>query len=373
MSGNALKRKRPKKYYVDHKAQKEIKRGKKEEEFGPNLSGFLITCNGDDKGALREGYRILKQVADARFGEEVLPKDEGDDGTDEDEDDIEKSIKKEVKDIKAAHQAVRRFQMLSTKAKSVIFIRSLLEDPLTLVDDVFTAIEEGNITNIRSCQRLLPVLTTCYAKTEEIIKCGTKLIPTYFQVEPDMKPLKFCLVWKVSCNKQLCRDDVILPLCKIIEETGIEHVTDYKEPELVLNIETIGNTTVFSILRNYVRFRKFNLQSVLALNSSSAKLVDELKTVVPSNSNLVATDDLKTEANGKANELDDSVGDEMNGSNNSVVVAKEIELPNSTVVKAEKTSALSDLNVDENNSKTAVDLIVDAKTEDNSSVESKNI
>lgn len=365
MSDNPLKRKRPKKYYVNHKKGKF-------EEFGPNQSGFLITCNGDDRGALHEGYRFLNQVADARYGAEELAKEEGVDGTDEeeDEDDIEKSIKKEVKDIKAASKAVRRFQNLSTKAKSVIFIRSHLEDQLALVDDVFTGVEEGRIANIRNCQRLLPVLTTCYAKTEEIIKCGTKLIPTYFQTEPDMKPLKFCLVWKVSCNKQLSRDDVILPLCKIIEETGIEHVTDYKEPELVLNIETIGNTTVFSILRNYVRFRKFNLQSVLALNSSSTKLVDEksvneLQAVVPSNSNLTATDDSKTVTNVKANELGNSVtiavGDEVKGSNGSVETAKEIELHNSTPVVG-KPDELSDLNVTEDNSKTAVDSVVEVVT-----------
>lgn len=113
--------------------------------------------------------------------------------------DIESALKKELSDIKSASsgQVERRFQSVQTKSSNVVFIKTNVDDPCALVNDVFSGFESGfesgSASNVRHCLKFVPVLETCHASIDEIVKrCSNTLIPTFFQGENE-KPKKVTL------------------------------------------------------------------------------------------------------------------------------------------------------------------------------------
>lgn len=275
MGGN--KGKKRKSYYVDH--TKNGKRPRRDNDFCAGLKGFLFTYNGaKPQPLIIEAYRILNHYAAKLYGEEKIQLVEHSDGngvskekdydyqSGSDEEDIEASLKKEVEDIKTNSRSTnRRFQAVKTKAGGCVFIKTLLEDPNELVNSIFESVEAKEYTNINMMQRMLPVTATCYASVEKILECAEKLIETSFHGVAQTS-LKFCCVWKVRCNKTLSRDDVVLPICKMVNQTGVDHVTDYSEPQIVIGIEVIANACAICILNNWTRFKKYNLQNVAGFN-----------------------------------------------------------------------------------------------------------
>jgi len=268
--GSGGKKKRPKKYYVDYG-----KKNPKKNALSVGDKGFLITCNGDERGAVIEAYRILNQFADIRYGPEKIVNEEAAD----EEVDIESALKKELSDIKSASsgQVERRFQSVQTKSSNVVFIKTNVDDPCALVNDVFSGFESGSASNVRHCLKFVPVLETCHASNDEIVKrCSNTLIPTFFQGENE-KPKKFCLTWKVRCNTTVNREAVYTELVRKIEETGAGHVTDYIDPDVALFIEIIGNVCGMGVLQHFKRFRKYNLQIVSESSGKQKSITEEDK------------------------------------------------------------------------------------------------
>jgi len=79
--------------------------------------------------------------------------------------------------------------------------------------------------------------------------------------------LHFCIVWKTRCNNSLKRDDILPPLCDYIF-SKVEHITDYNNPELVVNIEVTGNMCCIGLLKNFFKFKKYNID-LLVQNTTS--------------------------------------------------------------------------------------------------------
>lgn len=62
-------KKRPKSYYIKC-ANKKPKRDSWKLEVG--MKGFLVTCNNNEKGAVRDAYNILNEYADKLYGPEKV-------------------------------------------------------------------------------------------------------------------------------------------------------------------------------------------------------------------------------------------------------------------------------------------------------------
>lgn len=66
MSGKG--KKRPKSYYLKC-AHKKVKKG---HSLDVNMKGFLVTCNGNEKQAVREMYNLLNEYGDKLYGQEKV-------------------------------------------------------------------------------------------------------------------------------------------------------------------------------------------------------------------------------------------------------------------------------------------------------------
>ncbi|XP_057295850.1 THUMP domain-containing protein 1-like [Hydractinia symbiolongicarpus] len=269
------------------------------EELRPGLAGVLITCDGRERNAVAEAYRLLNEYADAKYGPEKHAEEDSDDSN---ELDIEEALKKEVADIKESNKmgTERRFQTVENKAKNVIFIRTASTiNPFELVHNIFNDILCSEVRKSKFCLRFLPVLKTCYAKVDEIVKASKPIIEEYFHSISD--PFTYCIMWKTRCNNQIKRDDVILRLVDVICEKECGHETEYKHPDVILNIDIIGNICCLGILRNYQKFRKYNLdmllkETVVADESVKTENKDDVKKEIQDDGEKEVKIDAKTGA-----------------------------------------------------------------------------
>lgn len=262
-------KKRKKSYYQGKHGGKRSRHGS---ELAPKMKGFLVTTSGKEKSATQEAYRLLNEYADKKYGpEDVLKGDESDSG--DGDEDIEAALKKQVTGIKETNKkgADRRFQSVQNKARNVIFIKTNIADPTELVTDIFLDLKSSGVQKTQHCQRMIPVIDTCYAKIDHILTAAKPLVKTNFHEAE--KPFSFSLKWKARCNGSLKRDEVYSALVKMIWEVEKGHRTDYDNPELVFNVDIVGNVCCFGFLRNYNNFAKYNVDMVC--KKETEKINDE--------------------------------------------------------------------------------------------------
>ena len=247
------------------------KKGRYNNDLRPKLKGFIITCSGQDRSATVEGYRILNEYADKRYGPEVL--DDNTNKSDGDDDDIEASLKEEITSIKATKDKDRRFQSVQCKPKNVIFIKAEIENPSDLALDILEdlANDQNSTGKIRHCCKLLPVADTCYAKLEQIVEASKPHLKTLFC--SDASPFTYCISWKARCNNSVKRDDVYSELLKYIKEIEGEHQASYTNPDITINFDIVGNICCLGFLWNYYKYGKYNLDTVC--NKSNTKEGEE--------------------------------------------------------------------------------------------------
>lgn len=271
------KKRKKKSYYIVSKRPRHM------ENLRPGKHGFVVTCMDirHRKNTITEVYSILNEYADRLYGPEdiISTKDDEEEG----EENLEDALQKEVSDIKTANSkgAVRRFQNLPTKGKNVIFISTTLEDPTFLLNEIYNDLITTQIKKTKYCLRFLPVIATCYAKTDEIIKTVKQIIEPIFVEQEEHEVKKFCVVWKTRCNNAVKRDDVLPPILDFIF-SKVEHKTDYNNPEIAVNIDVIGNTCCIGLLHNFVKFRKYNIDMVVEISgekNEKSKPDEEFKTV----------------------------------------------------------------------------------------------
>ena len=116
-----------------------------------DMKGFLLTCNNREREAVREGYNLLNEYADKIFGPEI----KNTDLNDEDEEDIDAALDKEKATLQAVNDKARterRFQQVESGANNCIFIKTVLESPGRLVEEI---VNDLNETKVQKCRFIL--------------------------------------------------------------------------------------------------------------------------------------------------------------------------------------------------------------------------
>lgn len=259
-------KKRPKSYYLKC-AHKKVKHGN---TLDIDMRGFLVTCNGNEKQAVREMYNLLNEYADKLYGPEEQPsanKAGESDGSDSEEEDIEEAMKKEVDAMKEKKPTGRRFQNTNTKSRNTIFIKTTLEDPSTLAHTILTDIYNNGIQKSRFAIRMLPISNSCKCRLEDIENLGKKLFKKYFET-PFGTGLSYTTVFTKRNNTEISRETVIPKLGQIIKELNPLHRVNHVTPDYVILVEIIGNICCISVVQDFFKFKKYNLIEVSKLKNA---------------------------------------------------------------------------------------------------------
>lgn len=261
--------KRKRNYYQNNSQKR-----RKQFILEPGITGFLCTCNFHEKDCVRDAYKLLNEFADEMYGPdttkdthndnaELTKKDDSVDEAKEDnvEDDISNALNKEINELKAEYakpMAARRFQVVDTGLKNVIFIRSTLPDPLELVTKIVTELDRTKQQRTRYLLRLLPIEVVCKAYMNDIKQKANVMLEKYFAQDPKT----FSIVFNRHSNNNIQRDEIIEDLAEIINKKNPGNKADLKNPELAVIVEVIRGVCLLSVAPNYYKFRKYNLLEI---------------------------------------------------------------------------------------------------------------
>ncbi|XP_029047303.2 THUMP domain-containing protein 1 homolog [Osmia bicornis bicornis] len=250
---------------------------KKHKQFNlePGMIGFLCTCNYREKDCIRDAYKLLNEFADEIYGSnttkdsnndniegsEIKKQDSVSDTEKSDEEDISTALNKEIKELKTEYAKpvdFRRFQIVDTGVKNVIFVRSSLTNPLELVTKIITELDKTKQQRTRFLLRLLPIEVVCKAYMTDIKLKADAMLEKYFAQEPKT----FSIVFNRHSNNNINREQVIEDLAGLISKKNPGNKADLKNPEIAVVVEVIRGVCLISIAPHYYKFKKYNLLEI---------------------------------------------------------------------------------------------------------------
>nr|XP_037849869.1 THUMP domain-containing protein 1-like [Chlorocebus sabaeus]XP_037849870.1 THUMP domain-containing protein 1-like [Chlorocebus sabaeus] len=231
-------------------------------QLEPGLQGILITCNMNERKCVEEAYSLLNEYGDDMYGpEKFTDKDQQPSGSEGEDDDVEAALKKEVGDIKASTELrLRRFQSVESGANNVVFIRTLGIEPEKLVHHILQDMYKTKKKKTRVILRMLPISGTCKAFLEDMKKYAQTFLEPWFKT-----PNKgtFQIVYKSRNNSHVNREEVIRELAGIVCTLNSENKVDLTNPQYTVVVEIIKAVCCLSVVKDYMLFRKYNLQEVV--------------------------------------------------------------------------------------------------------------
>ncbi|XP_008571601.1 PREDICTED: THUMP domain-containing protein 1 [Galeopterus variegatus] len=239
-------------------------------QLEPGLQGILITCNMNERKCVEEAYSLLSEYGDDLYGpEKFTDKDQQPSGSEED-DDVEAALKKEVDDIKASTEMkLRRFQSVESGANNVVFIRTLGIEPEKLVHHILQDMYKTKKKKTRVILRMLPISGTCKAFLEDMKKYAETFLEPWFKA-----PNKgtFQIVYKSRNNSHMNREEVIKELAGIVGSLNSENKVNLTNPQYTVVVEIIKVVCCLSVVKDYMLFRKYNLQEVVKIGKDLSQL-----------------------------------------------------------------------------------------------------
>ena len=188
----------------------------------------------------------------------------------EEECEVEDELQKELSLIKDKVKSKKfRFRQVNPGARSMIFVKiDTHYNPNELIDTIFKDVEETGNPKSRGIGKITPVLNTCYASIESIKMEFTKLAKEYLEKEAVLSYKVVFIIRNSSCVKQ---DDVVQEVNKIMYSLSEDHYFKRTDSDVILKFEVIKAVCCISILWNYERFRKYNIQEVARQRQRSLK------------------------------------------------------------------------------------------------------
>ncbi|KAI8367965.1 hypothetical protein EDC96DRAFT_505920 [Choanephora cucurbitarum] len=231
----------------------------------PDMAGVIVMCSrGKESRAVKEAIDIL-----SRYGDALYPIDNKETEKEDSEDDLEAAIAKEVAALKKPKEK-KRFANITTGTDCVAFIRvSPPIEPVKLVHHMLTDLDQKQIKTTRYISRYLPVEKTCQANLPDIEKAAKSVFEAHFNQkdsEDNVISRKFAIACRVrNCNK-LQRMDVINALAAAV---GPGHKVDLKDPELTVIAEICQNICMLSVVHDFNKLKKYNIESLLGINQTN--------------------------------------------------------------------------------------------------------
>ncbi len=227
----------------------------------PHVRGVLISCDVRSEGlCVRESMMAVREHCSRRYPD--LFKDDDDKDDDDDEESVD--VVTNVEDAIAAEAAKEKekiqkgpFGMIDTKTKGLLFIEFHNEkmDPVEICTDCLKEVRDTGRTKTKYLVRMTPVLSTSYAKYEDIIKAAQPLIDTYLSAS--MEPTTYCIVYKKRSNEDIDRLELIKKLADAVDK---KHKVDLTMPKKAILIDIMVNVCCIGVCEDYFALRKYNVQ-----------------------------------------------------------------------------------------------------------------
>ncbi|KAG5680594.1 hypothetical protein PVAND_010090 [Polypedilum vanderplanki] len=251
--------------------------------------GFLVTYNFKEKESVREIYKLLNEYYqdqhNAEKNEETPKNKEGSDDEEEEEEDITKQLNAEIDKAKQeTKEKSNLFQALETGTNSCVFIKTTIEDYRNLCFKIVKDLFDTKVKKTRFTNRFIPVDRVCRANITDIVNNAGELFDLHFLKESST----FAINFNRRCNNDIIRDDVIKELAALVTQKNIKNKVNLKFPEKTILVEIIKGLCLISIIPDYIKLRKYNLNEICAIEKTN-------QTNSESTNNISGEVNLKTE------------------------------------------------------------------------------
>ncbi|SAM01787.1 hypothetical protein [Absidia glauca] len=259
--GKSEKQKRTKSYHC----AKDRVGGSSQFNIQPNMQGILVMCTrARENRAVKEAIDLFNQYADQLYpNTNDAPQDDSDEP-----EDLEASIAKELAELKDTKKdKMERFTSISTATDC-----SKLEsnetgpgiEPSKFVHDLLVDMAAKQIKKTRYLSRFLPVQQTCMANLPEMQRVAKLVIHPQFN-EPN-EDGTFGVVPRLRNCTKLDRMEVIKTFAASV---GEGHEVNLEDPDLVILVDVTRTVCSMSVVKDFGKLRKYNLESLLGLNDNT--------------------------------------------------------------------------------------------------------
>ncbi|XP_059166107.1 THUMP domain-containing protein 1-like [Physella acuta] len=243
------------------------------------MKGFLVMCNSNESSAVRECYNILNEYADQLYGPSQVMTDSNqvnnntnqDSNDEDDDDDLEKALKKEVAGLKTETPVQKRFQNVLSNAKNCVFISTTVEDPIKLVTVIMEDIAQHGLKKARYAARILPIVGTCKAHTDDI---ETTALTVLHPIFCDYPPTSYTVLFKSRNNNgNTCPKTQVIPaVTRAVEKVNSRLTFSWNDYQVAILVEVVCTVCCIGVAPDYIRLRKYNLQEL----QQGPKIIEKL-------------------------------------------------------------------------------------------------
>lgn len=235
----------------------------------PNTSGVFATCNrGREQGCRKELMNIFSEKIDQWYPDwqDNLEEEPSEDAPENDKElSVEDKIKKELAEMESAKTGDKKgktlLQPIDLGCECLVFIKTKKPvDPAELVHRLCEESATTKAKNTRFTQKLTPITYSVSASMEELVKLAAKVLKPHFH-QQDQKPVSFAIQVTRRNFNTIEKDDIIKTIANCVgRDHG--HKVDLKKYEKLIMVECYKNNIGMSVVSDYLRYEKFNLQQI---------------------------------------------------------------------------------------------------------------
>jgi tRNA acetyltransferase TAN1 len=193
---------------------------------------------------------------------------------------IEAELQAELANLRNPKRKDQIFRRLDFGSDMMAFLQTDDSDPLKLVLELFDNLAaSGSGRSFRYLQRLTPVQQTCYANMNDIQSTIQGLVETHLPavlrrmrngddiVGDEETSFSFSVLYRHRNNDQLNREELVRAVSVKLWQAYPKCTVDLKQPEVVVLLEVCKSICCCSIVSDYFRLKKFNLNAVFPATS----------------------------------------------------------------------------------------------------------
>ncbi|CAB4476067.1 hypothetical protein RhiirA5_350926 [Rhizophagus irregularis] len=242
----------------------------------PNISGIFVSCNQKKESlCVSECYDLFNEYADKIYTANEGSDNEGSDNEGSDND-VESSIAKEIAQMKESHKS-RRFMSIPTGTDCVVFIKTNPPvNPIELVHSILIDLYNTGKKKTRFSMRMIPITKTCYANMNDIKKMAEEILKPRFHSLKDNQQIQYAIVPNFRNNNVIDRMELINAIAELV---GNQHKVNLDDPKLVIIVDVFMNICGMSILEDYKKLKKYNIEKIFEeLNKKESEETDLIRT-----------------------------------------------------------------------------------------------
>lgn len=185
----------------------------------------------------------------------------------------------------------RRFQNVTTKVKSVVFIKTTLSDPADLVQRIFDDTLESGLAQSRFILRLVPVLETCKAEEEKLNQMCEEQFSKYIEKHECGEEVSYSTLYKIRCNNVINNQMIYACVNKALKKLRPKARVKYDNPDLVIHVNVMPKICCLSILKDYNKYKKYNLNELLMPSKATKETTEDPATFIENASETKSSDE----------------------------------------------------------------------------------